>query len=117
MSYTILQQQHVYGQYETVTRPSLLKRSIAWLKNEERINHVAWVGISITVMSAVLFPLTMAIVLLNGAYFGLIIAAMASLALVVVTNLAALPTTYTIPFLFLGGLIDLAIIVTSFFLI
>ena len=56
----------------------------------------------------------MALVLLNGASFGLIVAAMGSLAVVVISNLAALPTKYTIPLFFLGILIDLAIVVASF---
>ena len=115
MSYTILSQQKVYKHYETATRPSAFGRFFKWAENQDKINHVSWVGISVTLMSAVLFPLTMAAVLLNGAAFGLIIVAMAALVLVVVTNLAALPTKYTIPFLFLGGLIDLIVIVATFF--
>ena len=116
MSHTLSSQQHVYLHSETATRPSALARFFTWAKNEDKVNHVIWVGISVTAMAAVMFPLTMAVVLLNGASFGLIIAAMVSLVLVVVTNLAALPTKYTIPFLFLGGLIDLVAIISSFFI-
>jgi hypothetical protein len=116
MSYTISSQQDVYEYQETTTRPSALVRFFKWAENEDKINHVSWVGISVTAMAAVIFPLTMAVVLLNGASFGCIIAAMVSLVLVVVTNLAALPTKYTIPFLFLGGLIDVVAIISSFFI-
>jgi hypothetical protein len=101
MSYTILSQQKVYEYHETATRPTALPRFFKWAENEDKINHVSWVGISVTIMAAVMFPLTMIVVLLNGASFGLIMAAMVSLVLVVVTNLAALPTKYTIPFYFL----------------
>jgi hypothetical protein len=39
---------------------------------------------------------------------------MISLAIVVITNLAALPTKYTIPAFLLGILIDLVLIIVSF---
>lgn len=58
----------------------------------------------------------MTVILMNGAVFGLIVGAMASLCLVVITNLAALPTKYTIPFFFLGTLIDIALIAMSFWI-
>lgn len=116
MSYTISSQQKVYQFQETATKPSTLTRFFKWAENEDKINHVSWVGISVTTMAAVIFPLTMAVVLLNGVSFGLIMVAMVSLVLVVVTNLAALPTKYTIPFLFLGGLVDLIVIISSFFI-
>jgi len=114
MSYTILSQEKAFKHYETATKRSALARFLKWAENQDKTNHVSWVGISVTLMSAVLFPLTMAVVLLNGASFELIIVAMIALVLVVVTNLAALPTKYTIPFLFLGGLIDLIAIISTF---
>ncbi len=67
-------------------------------------------------MTAVFFPMTMTAILFHSASFGLIITAMTSLVLVVVTNLAALPTKYIIPFFFLGILIDLVVIALSFFI-
>jgi len=55
-------------------------------------------------------------ILFHGGSFGLIIATMTSLVLVVVTNLAALPTKYTIPFFLLGIAIDVVVIGLSFFI-
>ncbi len=92
---------------------NLLTRFLTWIKNEEK-NRIAWAGISITVMCGVLFPITMTAILLNGAVFKLIIGAMSALVLVVVTNLAALPTKYTIPAFLTGIIIDLALITASF---
>jgi hypothetical protein len=97
---------------ETVNR-HFLARFFAWIKQEEK-NRIAWVGISITAMSAVFFPITMSAILFNGAVFKLIIGAMISLALVVITNLAALPTKYTIPALLTGILMDIILIISSF---
>jgi len=90
-----------------------ISRFSAWLNREEK-NRIAWVGISITAMAAVFFPLTMSAILYNGAVFKLIIGAMVSLSLVVITNLAALPTKYTIPAFFLGVGIDIVLIFASF---
>lgn len=87
----------------------------SWLENQEK-NRLAWLGISITVMSAVFLPVTMAAILFNGAIFKLIIGAMIAFALVVITNLAALPAKYTIPAFLLGGLIDIGLIIASFLL-
>jgi hypothetical protein len=98
-----------------VSHPNLIERFFDWAENEDVTHHVGWVGFSILVMTAFFFPITMFAILMNGASFGLIVAAMVPLVLVFVTNLAALPTKYTIPFLFVGVLAELAIIVLSFF--
>jgi hypothetical protein len=103
-------------QYHLATKKSLLSKFNAWATKEESEHHVAWVGAAITVMAAVFFPLTMAVILLNGAIFGLIIAAMVSLSVVVITNLAAMPVKLTIPFFLLGVIADVAIIIASFFI-
>jgi hypothetical protein len=93
---------------------TILTRFLNWTKEEEK-NRIAWLGISITMMTAVFFPVTMVSILLHGASFRLIIGAMFSLILVVVPNMAALPTRYTIPAFFTGILIDTILIGASFF--
>ena len=103
----------IYSQ--AVSHPSLIGRFFDWAENEDVIHHVGWVGFSIMAMTGFFFPIAMSAILFNGGPFGLIIAAMVPLLLVFVTNLASLPTKYTIPFLFIGGLAELAIIVLSFF--
>jgi hypothetical protein len=97
-------------------RPSAVSRFFQWSAGEDVERHIGWVGITVTIMTAIFFPLTMAVILHNGASFGLIVAAMVSLTMVVITNLAALPTKYTIPFFFLGILIDVVAIGFSFFI-
>ena len=94
-------------------RQKAVSRFLTWINREEK-NRIAWVGIGITAMAAVFFPLTMSAILFNGAAFSLIIGAMVSLALVVITNLAALPVKYTIPAFFLGIGIDIVLIIASF---
>ena len=103
-----------FGHYPMLTqRKTAISRFISWVNREEK-NHIAWVGISITAMAAVFFPITMAAILFNGAVFKLIIGAMFAFALVVITNLADLPTKYTIPAFFLGAGIDIVLIIASF---
>jgi hypothetical protein len=97
-----------------VSQPSLIVRFFDWAENEDADHHVGWVGFSVLVMTAFFFPITMFAILMNGASFGLIVAAMVPLVLVFVTTLAAMPTKYTIPFLFVGVLAELVIIVVSF---
>jgi hypothetical protein len=116
MEFTIAHPHEIRQSTPLAKRPSAFIRFFKWAESQDQQNHVGWVGITVTAMSAVFFPLAMAFILINGASFGLIIAAMAALALVVVTNLSALPTKYTIPFFILGVLTDLVIIVISFFI-
>lgn len=94
---------------------SVFARFLVWLKEEE-VNRIAWLGISITVMTAIFFPLTMASILLHEGSFNLILVAMFSLILVAIPNMAALPTKFTIPAFFIGMLIDIALIIASFFI-
>ncbi|MFI5152889.1 MAG: hypothetical protein ACHQET_06110 [Chitinophagales bacterium] len=114
MSFTITSSGKGFSPTFSAKRISPLSKFLRWSEEQDQKHHIGWVGISVTLMAAVFFPLTMTLVLLNGASFGLIVAAMGSLALVVISNLAALPTKYTIPLFFLGILIDLAIVVASF---
>ena len=115
MAHTISQQQ-TYLIREKTSRPFVFYRFFDWAAKQDEKNHVGWVGASVMLMAGVIFPATLAIILLNGAEFSLVMAAMSSLILVVVANLAALPTKYTIPFLVLGTVADLAIIISSFFM-
>jgi uncharacterized membrane protein len=98
-------------------RENWVSRFFEWAAAEDAERHVGWVGFSVMSMAGVFFPATMTVILLNGALFGLIIAAMVALVLVVVGNLAALPTKYTIPFLFLGVLIDVVAVGLSYFMV
>ncbi|PWT79171.1 MAG: hypothetical protein C5B59_00235 [Bacteroidetes bacterium] len=116
MSFTISHLGHSYPYQETLVKSNPISNFFRWAKNQDKINHVTWIGISVTVMAGVLFPMAMTVILINGANFGLIMAAMVAMVLVVISNLAALPTTYTIPILILGALIDLIAIVLSFFI-
>jgi hypothetical protein len=96
-------------------KTSYFRSFTKWAAHEDLENHIGWVGISIVSMTAVFFPLTMAAILFNGAAAGLIGIAMLSLIMVVIVNLAALSTRYTIPFLLAGILLDIIAVTISIF--
>jgi len=114
---TTLHSAHPIVVYGSVSRkPSVFARFIDWAAKQDASQHIGWLGVSVISMTAVFFPMTMTAILFHGGSFGLIIAAMTSLVLVVVTNLAALPTKYTIPFFLLCIAIDVVVIGLSFFI-
>src|ERR1700735_2966386 len=85
MSTTTFRGQVVPIYSQAVSHPSAIGRFFDWAENEDVTHHVGWVGISITVMTAFFFPITMFAILMNGGAFGLIVAAMVPLVLVFVT--------------------------------
>ena len=116
MTYILSQPEIHHYQNVPAQKRSFIGRFFKWAADEDEKHHIGWVGGTVTAMTAVFFPISMAAILANGAAFGLIIAAMSALVLVVVTNLAAMSTRYTIPFFFLGILIDAIAIIASFFI-
>jgi hypothetical protein len=94
---------------------SIVTSFFQWSEKEEK-NRIAWLGVSVMLMTAIFFPVTMVAILIHGGSFKLIIGAMFSLILVVIPNLAALPTKYTIPAFFAGMVLDIFLVVASFFI-
>jgi len=99
--------------------------SISFYKEEEEIQMLSpyqgklsrgmlsrWMAIGI--MAAFFFPLTITVILVNGSGFGLLLAAIVSLLLVVVANFWALNATFWTLILGLGITLDMVIIITSF---
>ncbi len=70
--------------------------------------------IFITAMAIFFFPLTMTVILINEAGFGLTLAALISVFLVVIANLLPLAEKYTKPIFGVGICIDLGVIIASF---
>src|SRR5262249_4054995 len=103
------------GSLSSTNKLSAWSRFVQWTDKEEERHHLGWVGGALAAEACFIFPGTMLAILANGASFGLIIVAMITFGMVVVTNLAALSTRYTIPVFFGGILINVAAIVASFF--
>ncbi len=102
-----------YRQHSNFLLPGQFFR---WADGQDAAHRIGWAGASLVVTAAVMFPLTMSAILFNGAAFSLIVGAIISLSTVIVMNLAALPTRYTIPAFFAGILLDAGLIIASFFI-
>ena len=70
-----------------------------------------WLGVILSAHGCILTPLTVFAVVLAGTNIALFVAAIASMAMALVTNLAAMPTKYTIPIFLFSILIDLGIVI------
>jgi len=103
-----------YG--EVVKHDNLWTRFITFCKDQEE-NRLTWLGIILAVHGCMLTPITVMLTLFAGPNFFMFMAAMVSMGIVLVTNLAAMPTKVTIPAFALTVLTDLAIIVSCVFLV
>jgi hypothetical protein len=93
---------------ETVSKPSILSNFFNWCKGQNE-HRLLWLGIVLSAHGCILTPLTVLAVVLAGANITLFMLALVSMAMALVTNLAALPTKITIPIFLLSILIDLGI--------
>ena len=91
---------------------SLLMKFFRWA-DEQQFERLLWLGFTFMFHSCVLTPLTVMAALTSGSDFWVVIGAVLSISIVVITSLAALPTRITIPVFFLSVVIDLVLIVYS----
>jgi hypothetical protein len=106
--------QTIAGNYAgRVSRTSLLKRFLTWSDNQQP-DRLLWLGIGLAVHGCIITPLVFFVVLLTGVHMTLLALAMFAMALVLIVNLAALPTKITIPAFFLSILVDLIVLISAF---
>jgi len=103
-------EEHVYP-----TTKSLWKQFIEFSDRQE-YNRLGWVVAGILGHGTIFTIATLAAVTLMGNIFVLYIIACCAMVMVVVVNLAALPTKYTVPVFFLSLLIDFGVIITAIIL-
>jgi hypothetical protein len=72
-----------------------------------------WIGIGLAVQGCALAPISLYFVSLVGINLVLFCIVLTAMAMVVVTNLAALPTRITIPVLAASVIIDIGVIIAS----
>ena len=97
---------------ERVEKTNVITRFFTWSREQE-YNRLLWIGIALAGHGCVFTPITSMIILAFGGGLALFIGAMAAMGMVLVTNLAAMPTRITIPVLVLSILIDLGLIATT----
>jgi hypothetical protein len=92
-------------------RTNIFQRFIHWCDIQEK-NRLFWLGIALCGHGCFLTPATILAVVLAGTPIALFMTAMATMTMVLVTNLAAQPTKVTVPIFFLSVLVDLGIILS-----
>ena len=80
-----------------------------WAEGQEQYRF-GWVAGILAGHGCIITPLTLFAIILSGSNIVFFIAAIVAMMTSLVTNLAALPTKYTIPAFFISILVDLAII-------
>ena len=97
---------------ERVEKTNIIARFLNWSRAQE-YNRMLWIGIGLAGHGCVITPITSMIILAFGGGLALFIVATAAMGMVLVTNLAAMPTRITIPVLVLSILIDLGLIAAT----
>ena len=100
---------HTLAAPDTTAQPSVFVKFFNWCKNQES-NRLGWLGAILTIHGCVLTPITLFAVILAGTNFIFYIVVLLAIMMTVVSNLAAMPTKYTIPIFFFSVLIDIVII-------
>src|SRR6476646_8165572 len=89
---------------------SVFPKFFKWCAGQEE-NRLLWLGLALAGHGCILTPLTIFAVILAGTNMVLFMAALVTMAMALVTNLAAMPTKYTIPIFLFTILVDLGIII------
>lgn len=108
---TIINQPITSAYAEKKTKASLFKKFITWADGQEK-NRLGWLAGALVSHGCILTPITMFAIVLGGNNIIFWFAAIIGMMTVLVTNLAAMPTKYTIPAFLLSVLLDIVIIIS-----
>jgi hypothetical protein len=97
---------------EAASHPPVFSKFFNWCTAQNH-NRLLWLGVILAAHGCILTPLTAMIVLIEGAPFALFMLATTAMGRALVTNLAAMPTKYTLPVFALSVLIDIAVVITT----
>src|SRR6187399_660134 len=106
---------HVAGDKTIIRQQNLWTRFINYSEKQE-FNRLLWLAISLAGHGTFFTIATLTAVILTGNIFALFAIACFAMMLVVIVNLAAMPTKVTIPVLALSVLVDISVIVAAFVL-
>jgi len=107
---TAIQQTFSNTHINTATQTSIFSKFVAWCAAQDQ-NRYGWLGISLGSQGCVFTPLTMFAIVLAGNSIVFWIVGIIAMMMVLVSNLAALPTKYTIPIFLLSVVIDITLII------
>ena len=94
-------------------RTSPFATFFAWCTAQEK-NRLLWTGIMLAVHGCVLTPITVLLVILTGLNTVLLTTSIFAMTFVLITNLAALPTKYTLPTFILSLVVDILVVAAAF---
>ena len=95
----------------TSNKTSVFNRFINWCEGQQK-NRFIWLGLALAGHGCALTPITLFAVILSGNLIFFWIMAIVAMMTALVTNLAALPTKYTIPAFLFSIVMDLVIIIS-----
>ena len=95
---------------KSFTAPSFISNFLSWCEKQEN-KRLLWVGAGLGLQGSAFAPITLMVIFLTGGSLVMLTLAAVALMMVLVTNLAAMPTKVTVPTLFLSILIDLGVII------
>ena len=105
--------QQTYRPFLEITGSAKWKKFLDWATAQDE-NRYAWLAAGLFGHGCIFAPITLLFTAMSGVnmiFFSLVILSMAA---VLVSNLAALPTSYTIPIIFGSVLLNVGVIVASF---
>lgn len=106
----------ITGYYsKPVTNNHLFTNFMQWCTKQE-YNRLLWLGLGLTFHGCILTPITVLVLAMTGNNLYLLFFCVLAMVLVLISNLAALPTKITIPVLLLSIVMDIIIIITSVFI-
>ena len=97
---------------QRVSRPSFFATFFQWCTAQNE-NRLLWLGIIVAAQGCLLTPLTAMAVYFGGSSLVLIMMTFIAMGIALVTNLAAMPTKYTLPAFLLSLVIDFGVVVSS----
>ena len=107
---TAIQQTFSTTHIDVAPKSSLYSKFMNWCTGQEKYRY-GWLGAAITSHGCVITPLTMFAIILSGNNIFFWMLAIVAMMMTLVTNLAALPTKYTIPVFLFSILIDVTVII------
>lgn len=108
---TTLQRTFAHENVRPYTSP--VSTFMTWCAGQEE-HRLLWSGVMLTLHGCILTPITVLLIAMSGVNMFLIGSAVFAMTFVLITNLAALPTKYTLPTFALSILVDIVVLIAAF---
>lgn len=96
---------------QRIFRPSIFTTFFQWCTAQNE-NRLLWLGLIITAQGCILTPFTAIAVYFGGGSLFLFMITFIAMGIALVTNLAAMPTKYTLPLFLVSVVIDFGVVIS-----